>query len=520
MEATTTPPSPTANWRLYLAAAWMSLGAIFWGYDIGIISTIYVAPGFISSLHHPSSSETGLITAIYYAGEKPLICLMALGSWTGYAFIAGPVNEKCGRRWTGFWGVSILCVGAALQAGAVHLSMMIIGRIIAGLGTSLVACAVPLYLSEISPARTRGAFVACNQIGIVAGISVAFWIGYGFSHWTTGRGVDLQWRLSVIMQFVPAVLYLALIPFFPESPRWLMEQDRVDDAAKALAALRGHSSNVVSIQSELDEIHANILWHKTHSVKSVRVLFTDRPLFARLWRAWTLNFLQQMSGASGIRYYLPSNFSAAGTSKELSLLASGIDGTVQVACTIVGLLLIDRIGRRWALSSSAAIMAFSLMINGALQTAYPNQINSAANYCNIFFIFFFTLGYSIGSGPVTWIYSSEIFPANVRASGLGIAASGQSIGAIIVGQVWPVAVQNIGARTYFIFMAFNLVCLALVVLACPETAKKSLEEIDSHFGRMNVLDERDLGVGDKEMEKGRVGYAETVEVAEAVGGKK
>lgn len=89
------------------------------------------------------------------------------GSWVGYAFLAGPVNNRLGRRWTGFVGVAILCVGAALQAGAVDLAMMVVGRIIAGGGTSLVSTAVPLYLSEIAPAKTRGAFVAANQIGIV-----------------------------------------------------------------------------------------------------------------------------------------------------------------------------------------------------------------------------------------------------------------------------------------------------------------------------------------------------------------
>ncbi|KAK5050530.1 hypothetical protein LTR84_003811 [Exophiala bonariae] len=469
--------SPTKNktpWRLYLAASWMALGAIFWGYDIGIVSTIYVAPGFKKALDHPSSKEIGLITAIYYAG-----------SWPGFVFVTGPMNQKFGRRWTGFWGVAVLCVGAALQAGAVHLSMMIIGRIIAGLGTSLVAAAVPLYLSEIAPAATRGAFGALNQIGIVSGISIAFWCGYGYSHWTEGRGEDLQWRLSVAMQFIPAVIFCACIGFFPESPRWLLEQDRLEDAAKSLALFRCNATPE-DLQAELDSIHENILWHKANSTTSSKILFTDRSYFARLWRAWVLNFLQQMSGAAGIRYYLPSNFKAAGTSDEIALLASGIDGSVQVACTVVGLLLIDRVGRRNALGLGAALMAFCLMINGALQTAYPHQINQAANYCNIFFIFLFTLGYSVGAGPTTWIYSSEIFPANVRAKGLGIAASGQSIGAIIVGQVWPVAVSNIGARVYFIFMSFNLLSFVLVYTLYPETARKTLEEIDAHFGKINM----------------------------------
>ena len=141
-----------------------------------------------------------------------------------------------------------------------------------------------------------------------------------------------------------------------------MEHDRAEDAAQSLMKLRGVSS-IMEVQAELDEIHANILWHKENSITSVRAFIKDRALWSRLWRAWALSFLQQMSGASGIRYYLPTNFIAAGTGKDLSLLASGIDGTVQVACTTAAMFIFDRIGRRHSLGIGAAIMAFCLMVN-------------------------------------------------------------------------------------------------------------------------------------------------------------
>lgn len=148
------------------------------------------------------------------------------------------------------------------------------------------------------------------------------------------------------------------------SPRWLIEKDRLEEAAVALRRLRGVST-ISEIQEELDEIHANILWHKQHSITSAKVLFKEKALFARLWRGWALAFLQQMSGAAGIRYYLPTNFVAAGTSDEISLLASGIDGTVQVACTIGAMFFIDKIGRRHSLGVGAIIMAFCLMVGSS-----------------------------------------------------------------------------------------------------------------------------------------------------------
>ncbi|KAK7222810.1 hypothetical protein V2G26_010813 [Clonostachys chloroleuca] len=468
---------PKASIWLLISVGVMSMGSIFWGYDIGILSTIYVSPGFNKALNNPSSASKGLITAIFSVGQL-----------VGFIFLAGRTNNRFGRRWAGFIGVCVVVVGAAMQTAAVHLALMVVGRIIAGVGTGIVSTAVPLYLSEIAPAAQRGFYVAANQVGIVFGISMAFWVGYGFSFWKTGNGVDLEWRLSNAAQFVPALMFLAGAPFLPESPRWLMEHDRTEEAARSLTKLRG-ASDVMEVQSELDEIHANILWHKEHSVTSARVFFKEKVLWARLWRAWALAFLQQMSGAAGIRYYLPTNFIAAGTSKDLSLLASGIDGTVQVGCTIGAMFFIDRIGRRHSLGVGAVIMAFCLMINGALQLAYPNQVNASANYVNIFFIFFFTVGYSMGFGPCAWIYASEIFPANCRSKGLGISQSGASLGSIIVGQVWPVAVSNIGPRVYFIFMSFNVFAAILVYSCYPETKKKTLEELDAQFGKLNIHSE-------------------------------
>lgn len=131
---------------------------MFCRYDIGILSTIYVSPGFMKALDNPSSSDKGLITAIFYAGQ-----------FIGFAFLAGPTNNRFGRRWAGFIGVVVLCIGAVFQTAATHLAMMVVGRIIAGLGTGVVSTSVPLYLSEVAPAQHRGLYVAGNQVGIVFG---------------------------------------------------------------------------------------------------------------------------------------------------------------------------------------------------------------------------------------------------------------------------------------------------------------------------------------------------------------
>ncbi|TVY86853.1 Hexose carrier protein [Lachnellula willkommii] len=160
-------------------------------------------------------------------------------------------------------------------------------------------------------------------------------------------------------------------------------------------------------------------------------------------------------------------------------------------------MIIDKVGRRTTLVVGCVVMSIALLINGALPLAYPKNINHAADYICIIFIFFYTFGYSIGFGPAAWVYGSEvrsspprmaqiltkqIFPTNLRARGLNFAASGGAVGSIIAAQTWPVGMQNIGSKTYFVFMAINLVSAVIIIFAYPETKRRSLEDMDVLFG--------------------------------------
>jgi hypothetical protein len=278
------------------------------------------------------------------------------------------------------------------------------------------------------------------------------------SFWKHGKGFNLAWRLSIAVQFIPAVIFMIGIPFTPETPRWLIAKGRYDEAKQSLMYLRGTNSSE-DIKDEYNDIKDNIEWHTANSPSTWKVLFTDKDLFARLWRVALLQFMAQMCGSTAMKYYLPTNFIALGLGTQLSLLASGIESTLKVACTIFTMIYIDRIGRRNALMGGCIVMSIALLINGALPIAYPHNINRASDYVCIIFIFFYTFGYSIGFGPNAWVYGSEVFPVHVRAMGLSISASGGSIGSIVVAQIWPVAFQRIGSRTYFIFMAVNLISI-------------------------------------------------------------
>jgi len=240
------------------------------------------------------------------------------------------------------------------------------------------------------------------------------------------------------------------------------------------------------VEAEFAEIKASVVEFRA-SGRSWISLFTEPSLFSRLWRAALLQFMAQMCGATAMKYYLPTLFKALGLGTRMSLLAGGIESTLKIGCTILEMMIIDKAGRRITLTAGAAVMAFAMLINGALPLAYPNNINPASDYTCIVFVFVYSLGYSLGFGPASWVYGSEIFPTSLRARGLNFAASGGAIGSIVVAQVWPVGIANIGPRIYFFFMAINLACVPVIYLLYPETKGRALEDMDVLFGNPPVV---------------------------------
>jgi sugar porter (SP) family MFS transporter len=324
-------------------------------YNIGVMASIYVHPGFIEALHHPSKAVTGLITSIYY-----------VGSWVSYLFISHPLADKYGRRVAAASGVVITGIGAALQtiASAPNaLAMMIIGRIVCGVGLAIVSTSVPLYQSEVSPAKHRGRYVVINHVGLVAGLAVAFWVGYGFSHWETERGEYYGWRLSMALQFVPEFFFLVGIFLCPETPRWLVEHGRSEAAKRSLSWLRALPPSHKQVSDELREIEQDVEQRREASAgQSWTALFTHRPLFNRLWRAALLSFMGQMAGNTSMKYYLPAIFKALGIERKLALMIGGIESTLKIACTVFDSWLVDRFGRTKTLVASCFIMSFSLLV--------------------------------------------------------------------------------------------------------------------------------------------------------------
>ncbi|KAF6834592.1 MFS monosaccharide transporter [Colletotrichum plurivorum] len=464
---------PLGTQRLYFLCVYFGIGASVWGYNIGILSSVLVHPGFHEALGYPSFSFRGTVAGVYY-----------VGTLTSYIFVSHPISDWLGRRYAALSGTVIVCIGAFLQAlsdGATARGTMISGRLISGLGVAIVSTSVPLYQAEISPAKKRGHFVTMNHVGFIAGIATGLWVGYGMRHWTTETGVYYGWRVSIILEVFPALIFGIGLPWIPETPRWLVENKQKDAARSTLRWLREGSHDDDQIEHEFGAIVKNVDEYR-RSGRNWLSLFREEALFSRLWRAALLQFMAQACGATSMKYYLPSLLQALGVDVSVALMAGAIEMTIKIGFTVLEMFIIDRFGRRNCLAAGCVVMAISMLINGALPLAYPHNISRVADIICVIFIFIYALGFSLGFGPAAWVYNTEIFPTSVRARGLNFAAAGGSIASIMVTKVWPIGIDALGSKVYFIFMTINLICIPVLYVFYPETKGRELEDMDALFG--------------------------------------
>lgn len=234
-----------------LCAVFSALGGLLFGYDQGVVSVILVMPQFLERFGRVSSHASG---SGFWKGL--LTAMIELGALFG-ALNQGWIADKYSRKNSITIAVAIFIVGAILQTSAVDYAMLTIARLIGGLGIGMLSMVAPLYISEISPPEIRGALLALEELSIVTGIVIAFWITYG-TRYIAG---EWSWRLPFVLQIVPALLLAGGIRFLPFSPRWLMMKGRKDEALQALAKLRQLPVHDARLVLEHTDIQAEVIFH-------------------------------------------------------------------------------------------------------------------------------------------------------------------------------------------------------------------------------------------------------------------
>ena len=335
-------------------------------------------------------------------------------------------------------------------------------RFIGGLGVGVSSIVVPAYIAEIAPARHRGRLVALYQFQIVFGILIAFFSNYALSEF-----LGLNWRWMLGAEVIPAAVFLAMVLGVPESPRWLLI--RKNDEARAREIL-----TIVNPEG-VDKVIAE--------VKHVQGEFTSDRLFSGVYAwpillAFLIAFFNQLSGINFIIYFAPRVFGLAGLDASASLLSTTGIGVTNLVFTVLGMLLIDRSGRRTLMLIGSIGYIVSL---GAVAWAF---YAGASGMLVVLFVFLFIASHAVGQGAVIWVFIAEIFPNNVRAKGQSLGCGTHWVFAAMIALLMPYVLSVFEGHTIFAFFAFMMVLqLLFVVFLMPETRGRTLESLAESLSR-------------------------------------
>lgn len=400
-------------------------------------------------------------------GTSPLVhglFVMSSALWGTVigALFANYPCERFGRKPTlQFIAVLYLlsAVGSAIAQDPYTFALL---RFIGGLGVGISSIVVPAYISEIAPANMRGRLVALYQFQIVFGILIAY-----LSNYLLSGVIAEDWRLMLGAEAIPALAYLIMIWPAPESPRWLIVKKHDETAARAVFD--------EIAEPDADKVIEEIRHDAEHPMATGR-LFTSVmrwPIFL----AFMLAFFNQLSGINFIIYYAPRVFELAGLSTSSSLLSSTGIGVVNLLFTMLGLYLIDHLGRRSLLLIGSVGYIVSL---AAVAWAFANGIGGMVV---VTFVFIFIAAHAVGQGAIIWVFIAEIFPNHVRAKGQSFGCGTHWVLAALIALAMPIVLESFSAATVFSFFAGMMVLqLMFALFLFPETKGKTLEEL---FGSLN-----------------------------------
>ncbi|ORZ02354.1 general substrate transporter [Syncephalastrum racemosum] len=434
--------------------------------------------------------------------QGTLTGLLLAGCFVG-ALLAGQSAERLSRKYTIILGSIIFMIGCALQTAANGYALMVTGRAIAGLGVGSLSMIVPLYQSELAPKHIRGRLISLQQFMITAGLMVAFWVGAGTQH-IEGQA---SWRIPIGIQIGPGFVLCVGAFFLPFSPRWLISRNRHDEAKLVLAKLHANGDlNASMVIEEYNEIVNQVELEKTVAVTSYIELLRG-TIRRRLILGVFIQIFQQFTGINSILYYAPRIFQQAGIDGDsASLIASGVNGVLNMLATVPAILFLDRLGRRMTLISGALFMGTAMILCGAVMGGTGNVVhdeetgenvvnmghNRSASYFCIVMIYFFVAGFAYSWGPVGWVYPAEIYPLRIRAKATSISTAANWL------MIVPTMLASITWGTYIFFGCCCFVMSCAVFIFYPETKGRSLEEMDQVFsGSVLAFRERKKAAEDK-----------------------
>lgn len=431
------------------AAVLAGIGGLLFGYDTGVIGG--ALPLIANDFDWNTPFRKGVITSS-----------LLLGAAVG-AFLAGRLSDRLGRKRLILLTALTFVIGIAGSALAPDAVVLVVFRVIIGLGVGSASVVVPLYIGELAPPGIRGALVSMNQLAITLGILISQLIAYFLT--TTG-----QWRIMIALAVIPSlVLGLGMLRQ-PESPAWLVEQEREDEARSILGRVRDRQEDV---DAEVDEVQS-----VARQREGVSALFGPgvRPA---LVIGIVLAIIQQVTGINTVIYYAPTLLEGAGLGQHAAIGGTVIVGAINVLLTIVAIRLLDRVGRRPLLLGGTAGMVVGLVVLASSFIGQGDKIDHLHAAIAIVALCVYIGSFAIGLGPVFWLLISEIYPLRVRGSAMSLAGVANWLANFVIAISYLSILSAAGRPATFYGLAVITVLSFLFMRArVPETKNRSLSEIE------------------------------------------
>ena len=444
-----TPPQRNALLLLVKSALTGALGGLLFGFDTAVIA----------GATHPLVEQ-------YALSDKQLgitVSIALVGTVIG-AMFSGELGQKMGSR-AALRIMGLLYVLSAIGCAFTPTwSFFLAARFLGGLGIGGSSVLGPVYIAELAPAKWRGRLVGLFQINIVIGILLAYLSNAIVAHFITGLHV---WRWEFGVAILPAIFFLIMLFTVPHSSRWLVSQNRIDEAMLILARMGSPDSRaeVDAIQLSLQE-EGGTAQHKLFQARY------KRPIFLAI----TIGLFNQLTGINAILYYLNDIFASAGFSNVSANAQAVAIGAANLFATLLGISIIDKLGRKTLLLIGAA--GDTLCLAGVAFLFGTGTHLALLLPLLIAFILFF----AISQGAVIWVYISEVFPTNVRAKGQGLGCSAHWIMNATIAFAFPVIAAHSKAMPFVVFALLTGVQFLVVLFLYPETKGFSLEEMSHHLG--------------------------------------
>ncbi|KXT14309.1 hypothetical protein AC579_8430 [Pseudocercospora musae] len=449
-----------------------SAAQAWYGYDQGIIAGILVSDHFLNRF--PQVKKPVL--------EGTFTSIFSLGNLLGCIVVA-LFGDKLGRKNTLRIGAAISAVGAILQFSSTTFGQLMFGRTVNGIGNGMTSSTCGVYQAESSRGTRRGKLSVIVVTHNVVFYMLGSWLTLGTSYLHN----DGQWRIPFALQLFPAIVLVSFLFLLPESPRWLLLRDRHEEAIESLRRYlgKGLSADDDVVQNEYKSIRGALEIERSSKISFKEVILCrDRSNhLVRMLLGMGTQFMQQMGGINALNYYfsiiLEQNL---GMTELMARVLTGVNATSYCISTALAFWIIERAGRRFLMLWGLGLQGFAYImvaIAVGLLSSAPQQWGAVA----ITFLFFYYAAFGCTWGMVPWIYQAEVNSLAMRVKGAAAATSMNWLFGFVCTQFTSVGIRNLGYKFYVMFAVFNVAFLPVVYFLYPETANRTLEDLDDYFDK-------------------------------------